>query len=251
MAASFGVNSPAIALRFSATVCPSISVAPRRCSALASCRHCIAGNSAATVLPDNFCFPTSHSLAHSRYWQGHFTTLAHGNHRRQANPATAQPMFSTLFEGDKRRVEVKRSTGETGPAQHFRQQNGVCPFCPSLLWQPVIISSSGFWYRHSAIWRATNSGAKRRSRRLQQYSFLKPKSHKIAQPVQRPFIPMLNAVKDIDVPFFLCVNSSAAAACSSAPVNFAEAKHPVRYYPEPPPAALFRQHSGIRFGFKR
>ncbi|SRN34106.1 Uncharacterised protein [Shigella flexneri] len=26
-------------------------------------------------------------------------------------------------------------------------------------------------------------------RRLQQYSFLKPKSHEIAQPVQRPFIP--------------------------------------------------------------
>lgn len=40
-------------------------------------------------------------------------------------------------------------------------------------------------------------------RRLQQYSFLKPKSHEIAQPVQCPFIPMLNAVKDIGVPFSL------------------------------------------------
>ncbi len=109
MAASFGVNSSAIAFAF---FCYRLPINQRRSASLlcsCSCRHCIAGNSAATVLriisvsPQPFAgaFPVlARPLHHT----------AHGNHRRQANPATAQPMFSTCSRVINGASRVKRST---------------------------------------------------------------------------------------------------------------------------------------------
>ena len=100
-------------------------------------------------------------------------------------------MFSTLFERDKRCVESKTlHLGKTGPGQHFRQQKWRLPVLPFA----ALAASNDQIQRILALPFGNMASDKFRRkaqicRRLQQYSFLKPKSHEIAQPVQCPFIP--------------------------------------------------------------
>ena len=100
-------------------------------------------------------------------------------------------MFSTLFEGDKQRVESETlHLGEAGPAQHFRQQKWRLPILPF-----AALAASNYQIQRILMLPFGNMASdkfRRKAqicRRLQQYSFLKPKSHEIAQPVQCPFIP--------------------------------------------------------------
>ncbi len=162
MAASFDVNSPAIAFGF---FCYRLPINQRRSALLlcsASCRHSIAGNSAATVLriislsPPPFAgaFPVLARPLHR---------MTHGNHRRQANPATAQPVFSRCSRVINGASRVKRSTWvkQASPAfppakMAFAHSALRCLAAGNYQIQRILTLPFGNMA-------ATNSGAKRRS----------------------------------------------------------------------------------------